>query len=515
MAKRRIQPKKQVSRTVSVPAPTGGLNALDALANMPPTDAVTMDNYFPTPTSVNIRNGSKNHVTGLPAWVETLAHYSNPTTGKLFAASGTAIYDVTTAGVVGSAVVTGLTNARLQFTNIGTAGGHFLVMVNGADKLQGYDGTSWWVDGDGTHDITGFDTSTATQITLFQNRLWMVEKDSMIVWYLGLQSIAGGANSIDFSTIFNLGGKIVAMATWTIDNISGIADYAVFLTSMGEFAVYKGTDPSSSTTWSLVGVFRVGRPIGDRPFIKLGSDVLIISADGVFPLSQALLTDRTAVQKSISNKIINLINADVQTYASNFGWQLMLYPIGQKLIVNVPQVENNTQYQYVMNTTNQSWCRFTGWNAACWEILDDNLYYGGNGVVVQADTGTADNGADITGDVQQAYSYFQEPGRIKRFTMIRPIFLAAGKINAAIKVNTDFQTSFPTSTPSFSGTSGSPWNTSPWNTTKWGSALGLVKEWQSASGVGYAAALRMKVAVNGFSVQWMSTEYVYEPGAVL
>ncbi|MDE2105819.1 MAG: hypothetical protein KGL39_51825 [Patescibacteria group bacterium] len=515
MRKRAQNPHKQVSRTVSIPAPTGGLNARDALANMPETDAPLMDNYFPTPSSVNLRNGSTNWLTGLPAWVETLMHYSSPTAKKLFAISGTAIYDATTSGAAGAAVVTGLTNARFQFTNIGTSGGNFMVAVNGADKLQGYDGTNWWVDGNGTHDITGFDTSTAIEPHLFKNRLWFVEKNTMKVWYLGVQSIAGAAASIDFSTIFHLGGHLVSMTSWTIDNISGIDDYAVFITSEGEFAVYKGTDPTSSTTWSLVGVFRIGRPVGNRPCIKLGSDVLLICADGVFPLSKALLTDRTAMKNSISDKIINLINTDIQLYNGNFGWQAALYPMGQKLIINVPQVENNTQYQYVMNTRNQSWCRFTGWNAACWEFFNDAIYYGGNGVVVQADTGTDDNGTAITGDVQQAYSYFGDAGNLKRFTMARPVLQAAGNISASVALNIDFNSNIPTSTPTFSGGGASPWNTSAWNVTPWGKALGLVRKWQTVNGVGYAGGLRMRLSAKGFAVQWMSTDFVYEPGNVL
>lgn len=508
--------RRQVSKTVSLPAPTGGLNARDALADMPPTDAVLMDNWFPTPTSVSLRNGSSSHATGLPAWVETLMHYSGPSVQKLFGISGTAVYDVTASGAVGAAVVSGLSNARWQYTNIGTPGGNFLVMVNGADKLRGHNGSTWWRDGDGAHDITGFDTSLAISVNLFKNRLWMTEKTSMRVWYLGVQAIAGAATSIDLSTIFTRGGHLVCMANWTIDNISGINDYAVFITSEGEFAIYNGTDPSSATTWALVGVFRIGRPIGQRPYLKVGSDVLLICADGIFPLSKALLTDRSSINDAISNKIVNLVNTDVQLYIGNFGWQAVLYPIGNKLIINVPQTENSNQYQYVMNTINSSWCRFTGWNAACFETFGDNLFYGGNGVVAQADTGTDDNGAAIAlADVQQAFSYFKERGRIKRFTMARPIFAAPGTINAAITLNMDYDNSLPLSTPAFSGSSGSAWDISPWDTSPWGNATGIIKNWQTVNGVGYAAALRMQVSAMDVTVQWQSTDFVYEPGSVL
>lgn len=507
--------KRQVSRTASIPAPTGGLNARDAIANMPETDAIMMDNWFPSPSSVDIRKGYFNWSTGLPGWVETLAAYNSPTAHKLFSVSAGGIYDSTIQGAVGAAVVTSLTNSRFQFTNIGTTGGNFLLMVNGADKLRGFDGTSWWTDGDGAHDITGVNTSTIIHINLFKNRLWMTQKNSFKVWYLATQSIAGSVSGIDLSTIFHLGGHLVGMTNWTIDNVSGINDYAVFITSEGEFAVYNGTDPSSADTWALVGVFRVGDPVGLRSFIKVGSDVIVVTEDGVFPLSKALLTERTQLNEAISNKITNLISSDVQSYSGNFGWQPILYPLGNKLFINVPQVENSVQYQYVMNTITGSWCRFTGWNAACFETMQNSLYFGGNGLVAVCDTGTDDNGANINSSVKQAFSYFKQRGRIKRFTMARPIFTSSGIINAAIALSMDFGDKTPTSTPTFSGTSGSPWDTSPWNTSPWGPATGIVRNWQTVSGTGYAAALRMDVASKGVSASWQSTDFVYEPGGVL
>ena len=49
--------KQNTARTASVPAPIGGWNARDSLANMSPTDAVQMVNFFPTPTDVTMRKG--------------------------------------------------------------------------------------------------------------------------------------------------------------------------------------------------------------------------------------------------------------------------------------------------------------------------------------------------------------------------------------------------------------------------------------------------------------------------
>lgn len=46
--------KKQNAEVQSVPAPVGGWNARDSLANMEITDAVQLENMFPTVNSVEI-----------------------------------------------------------------------------------------------------------------------------------------------------------------------------------------------------------------------------------------------------------------------------------------------------------------------------------------------------------------------------------------------------------------------------------------------------------------------------
>lgn len=517
-----MRARRAVAKSTSITSPIGGLNARDSLAAMPPQDAVVLDNFFCTPTTVDLRKGYTQWVTGLPGDVESLMPYSSATKQAMFCASATSFYDVTSSGAVGAAVRTGLTNARWQWANMGTAGGQFLLNVNGADKLRGYDGTNWWTDGDGAHDITGLDTSRCIHINSFKNRVYLVEVSSFRVWYLPLNSISGAANSFDLSPLFTLGGYLMAMATWTIDNAAGINEYAVFLSSEGQIAVYQGYDPSTSGSWSLVAVFRIGRPIGRRCFEKLGSDLIVICADGFMPLSKAMLTDRSQLQEALSSKILNLVNTDVARYASHFGWQPILYPIGNKFIVNVPQSANDTQYQYVQNTITGSWSRFTGWNANVFALLEDDLWFGGNlgtapnsGYVAKCDRGTSDGGTTIFGEVQAAFQYFGSPGLLKRFTMVRPIFSTAGTATPVIGLDVDFSSNVPTGTASFSGSSGVPWNTTLWNTTPWGSVTQIQKNWQGVNGVGYSATIHMKVASNSATVSWMSVDYIFEPGAQL
>jgi len=511
---RKAQLGKAIISTASVQAPTGGLNARDALADMPESDASILENWFPKPSSVDIRNGSENYATGLPGWVETLAFYHSPSAENLFAASGSGIYDVTAGGAVGAASVTGLASVRFQHVNITTPGGSYLYMVNGVDKPQLYTGSAWVaVDGASTPAITGVTTTNLVHVNLFKNRLWFVEKDTFKIWYLPVDSVGGAANSINFGSLFKLGGSLNCMVNWTINNANGIDDYAAFISTEGEIALYKGTDPSSSTTWALVGMFRIGRPVGRRCYAKVNSDVVIICADGAYPISQAVLVDRQSDQ-SISYKIQNLINTDVQNYSSHFGWQPILYPIGNKLIINVPKEENSIQYQYVMNTINGSWAKFTGWNAACWEIYNDMIMYGGDQVVVKADTGTDDNGNAINTDVKTAFTYFKQRGRIKRVTMARAIFYATAIFYPSIELNIDYEDRIPTAPQNFSSSTTSLWDVSAWDVTPWGSAYQILKSWQTVNGVGTAISLRIKSSTIGIAAQWQAVDYAYETGGV-
>lgn len=508
---------RKVSSTASIPAPIKGLNAKDAVANMSVDYALTMDNWFPTPSSVDVRNGIESHATGLTGPVETLAYYSTGTSQKLFAAADGKIFDVTTSGAVGAAVVTGQSNNRYQYINMGTAGGFFLLMVNGENRMQYYDGSVWTqmpTSGGGLH-ISGIDTANIIHINNFKTRVFMIEKNSFNAWYLPVSSIGGTATKLDLSSIFKLGGYLMAMANWTIDNSAGIDDYAAFITSEGEVAIYSGTDPSTSSTWALEGTFRMGAPIGRRCFIKVGADVMVLTTDGAFPLSKSMLTDRTQLGVALTDRISPLINSDIRNYKANFGWQPIYHPLGNKLIINVPTVEGATSRQYVMNTQHGAWCRFTGWDAFCFEILNDQLYYGGNGVVYKADTGQSDNGANISSVCQQAFSYFGNRGAIKKFSMVRPVFAAEGVVTPAVLMNVDFQQNRTSISPSFSGGAGTAWDDGAWDTFAWGGGDVLTSKWQSVSGVGYAGGLRVVTAMKDIGCKWQSTDIVYEVGGTL
>lgn len=517
-------PQKSVRRTqsatvASVSSPVGGWNARDPLAEMAETDAIKLDNFFCTPYDVKVRNGYSVWATGLPSAVNTICSYSPPSGGiKLFAASGTAIYDVTNSGAVGAAVVTGKASDKWQHSNFGTAGGNFLYLVNGIDKPMLYNGSTWTaIDGASTPAITGVTTTLLSHVYAFKFRLWFIEKNSLRAWYLPTLSIGGAAQSLDLSSLFNRGGYLVAMADWSLDAGYGMDDYAVFVSSEGQVAVYKGTDPATAATWALVGVYDIGSPIGARCLMKYAGDLTVICKDGLAPLSKALMSSRVNTQLMLTDKIQHVISDYTTTYQNNYGWECMLYPQENMLIMNVP-ISSSQSYQLVMNTISGAWSRFLDWNAICFELHGDLLYFGAQGVVCKAWDTNADNGQNIRFEAQQSFNYFGNHGQLKQVKMIRPIISTDGQATILLGVNTDFDTSQPQGLPTFAPFPPSPalWDSATWDSSTWASGdLSIKKDWQTAFGIGYCISAHMQGYSRDIKLRWASTDFMMSGGGLI
>lgn len=509
-----MQPKKQVANPVTMPAPTGGWNARDSLAAMPPQDAVSMVNFFPATTECVLRFGYTEHATGLPGEVESLIDYEGGTTSEMFAISNGSVYDVTSSGAVGAAVLSGLSNSRWQYTNVSTAGGNFVYMANGADTPYLYNGSTWTsITGVSTPSITGVTTTTLNSPIVFKNRVFFIQKGTLKTWYLPSVSVGGAANAVDISSVVQFGGYIVAHATWTIDAGQGVDDYYVMITSKGEVVVYQGTDPSSSSTWALKGVWVVGSPVGDRSLFRLGGDILMICQDGVLPLAAALQSSRVNPRAALTDKIQSAISQAVTAYGENFGWQLVYFPRENQLWLNVPK-NVGAQEQYAMNTITKAWCNYTGWNANCWVLFQDSPYFGGNGYVAKAWDTNSDNGQGISGQALQAFSNIGYNGQ-KRFTMIRPVFRTTGNPAILGSINLDFNTDYSTAPLSFTPITTAIWDTATWDNGIWAGGLSILQNWQGVNGVGLYAAPQINVTTSGIEVRWVSSQVVFEKGGIL
>lgn len=518
-----LRQKLGTYRAAHVPAPVGGWNARDSLADMKSTEATVLDNWFPRASEVVVRGGSANWATGMSGSVKSLVQYTKPDgTKKLYGVTNAGLYDITAGGAVG-AVAKALTDGYFHtvlLTN--SAGTTYLWGCNGVDKVVLFDGTTWTsLDGASTPAITGVTTTNVVWPWLFKHRIFFIEKNTLNFYFLPIDSIAGAASKFPLGNLFKLGGSLQSGTSWTLDSGDGPDDLCVMVTTEGELAIYKGTDPSSASSWSLVGVYFVGRPMGRRCFFKLGGDVGLLTENGVFMLSKLLASGSVNFDSALSNIIQPAFTA--QTAAGGIatqGWEACVYPQFDALILNMMPSAAQSAQQYAMNSVTNAWCTFSGWAPLCFTVFNGVLYFGnasGNAVKAWDGTLAADLGLDIQATVRQAYNYFSAKGMLKSIKLLRMLLALGGETAVKWGVSPDFTDIVLSSfLPKAGSTSGSPWDTSPWDTSAWSPEVTRNKTWRAAAHhPGYALALWMQTNGNSGSLSWAGTDYILDGGGAL
>lgn len=512
----RRQAARPAASTASLPAPVRGWNARDGLDTMRPTDAVRMDNFIPRDASVKLRAGFAEHATGVGSGnVETIASYNDGTTLKLLAAGGGKIYDATSSGAA-SSLKSGFSANRWQWINFNGSMG----LVNGTDKPQTFDGTSV---SDMTISGSGLTTTNIIGITAFASRTYFWEDNSQDFWYSAVNSLGGSLTKFQLSRVGQFGGKLVAVVPWTIGGAAAADEAGVslqqllaFVMSSGEIIVYRGDDPGTAASWSLVGVYRAGAPLDVRGTVNVAGDALILTRDGLMPMSAIMRQGRFGPNAAITDRIRGAFTEAVRNFGANTGWQVIFYPDGPWLLVNVPRT-NSSYDQYVMNTVNGAWTRFTGMNGRSWAVHDNALYFGGtDGRVHKANSGKTDDGGDIVGEVRQAYTDFGRPS-LKKVSAIRPVVSGAGDISIAATVESDFATkgisfdniSLVAEFETWSELSETSWDT--WDETWNEGSVQAIAKWLMRGAQGTKVNVRLRVNTQE-EVEWFSTDFRLQTG---
>jgi hypothetical protein len=465
---------------------------------MPPENAVILDNFIPRAGYVELRKGYIPWQEGLTLPTETIMvwrGHNQSVADDIFACCGGSIYDVSNQDDAPVEVYSGVQSPRWQWINFANDAGTFLIAANGAVAPIYYEGTAFASTAiTGTSGVITLDPRTLIDVMDHKGRLFFVQENSLRVWYLAPFAIQGAADLLDLGPIFDRGGSILCQATWTLDGGSGADDLAVFVTTQGQVAVYQGLDPSDADSWALVGVYDLGLPLSRRSLIKYGSDLVLLTTDGVVPLSQALALDRAQENLvALTQRIQNAFQQSTQRYRGNFGWEGALYPKGALAIFNVPTANLTRAEQYVQNVQTGAWCRFTGINALCWAVANDQMYFGGTEAVYLWDTGYSDNLEGIVGDIKTAFNYFGSRGSLKKFEMLQPVLRISTDLAPAVEIVTDFKEKVPTAVPTTIVTTGGRWDTGLWDVALWSPGIETRDSWTSVTGIGYCGAVRLRV----------------------
>lgn len=518
--------RKEQASTVpaSFPAPVGGWNTRDALADMPVQDAIQLDNWIAKTESCITRGGSipwaTDNIEGLGEdhRVESLLPYE-PAGGsrKLFAATDNGdVFDVTVAGSASTADLTGLTNGRWQSVNFANSGGTYLVAVNGADTLKYFNGTIWQSIATFTFEGGTIATSVFIHLNVFKQRMFFIRGANLGFYYnVAAGALTGEVAYYEARQLFTKGGYMVAMGTWTSDGGDGPDDRAAFLTSEGEVVVFAGTDPGEATAWDLVGVYFIGRPIGRRCFIKYGADLLLLTERGLFPLMKALSAEpEKMAATAVTTKIDSAFNDSARGLFSTFGWDVTVFPLQTLGIVNVPSTGRHIQY--VWNLLTGAWSRFTDWEAYCFCVFNGELYFGHEGGVAKALTGSSDFDEAIQAPMMTAFNYFGTPGESKQVALIRPTFAANGAFGYLLGGNVDFNRDTPSGVIVPGGVVAAVWDTALWDVAVWPADYVVTRQWQTVfTWDGFCFSTFLKVASAQVTVQLLAFDYKILPGSGL
>ena len=324
------QPKKFTATTASIPAPIGGWNGRDSLAQMAPTDAVQMINWYPTPTDVTMRKGYTVVSTGITGKVNSLMNYTKTSSYQLFAAAGTKIYDAKPATAV--EYFSGLTSDKFQHVNMTNTAGHFLVACNGADPTMIYDGTQWFKVATTTTAATistitkSGTTATLTTATahglITGNRVTISGASSSE--YNGTYVITvTGANTFTYTMATTPAANATVVGTYTVIGITGVDSSTFINVNLFKNRLYF-TQKDTLNCWYLP-VDSIGGAASPLYFGSIARNAGYLQAMGTWTLDAGQGADDYAVFVTSMGEVIVYNGTDpssATTWALKGVWQL-------------------------------------------------------------------------------------------------------------------------------------------------------------------------------------------------
>lgn len=475
--------RRKTAMPMRFASPVRGLDLFSDVAQVEQGFALILENAVCGSDTVRPRGGSVIRNTGLPGEIRAIMPYRSPSL-KLFAIANNGaadnLYDVTIGGAVGAAMITGLAPAIWSFTQFGSSGASFLVAVAAGNTRRLWDGSAWST----APAITGVTVTNLSQVWQHGNRLWFVEQNSLNAWYLAVDAIGGAA--IKFPLVFQRGGSIVAGATWTTDASStGQSAACLFMSSEGEIAVYEGLDP---LTWSILGTYFVGKPCGINCFLKTGGDVVVMTEDGMFAMSQVVSLDTAAlVNQSVSKNIRPLWRA-ASTATDKTKWQITRRDNAGYAVVSTPATMFAQAAQFVINLQTGAWSTWRGWMTTVFSSFGDEIVFGSiDGKIYNADTGGKDTDGIYSMTILPPYQ--SASSRTVTPTLARAIVRSVENFEPQLTAIFDYSMRAPVAPSSGIFVTQSTWDIAEWDTSEWDGEKEIHDQWQAVYGIGEALSI--------------------------
>lgn len=494
------KPVKQVNRTFRFQAPIKGIDSRVSVSTADPFHCLYTFNLVPFDYGMRVRQGYREWVTGVDLGASVGINTMIPFEGvledgaqdRLFAVTNEGIWDVSTSGGVPTIKATFLNQSPQAgygtYTHyVDGSGDDLMYYADSRNGLFEYDpvADTW----DVATGITGPVLANVNFIVSHKQRLWMCEENSQSAWYLGVGSNSGVATEFIFASKFKHGGALVGLFNWSVDGGDGIDDFLVAVSRAGDVLPFKGEDPSSAATWSLVGTYYIGKiPVGPNFGTEHGGELFLLSAYGIVGMNALLKGVNTpysfagSVEGSsadnISSKISGWLRERLVRTIDQYGWTVRVTPSDGSFIVNTVAEPGFQQLQFVYNISTGAWGQ---WRDVPMRGYDNYL-----GFVVFGDVdnrilymdATIDNaqlippegrpnGDGIRFSILTGYNGLGADGIYKRVKLIRPDFIVKGTPTFNCQARYDYDIAETTSA-SASVIAAGGWDSALWDVDVWG-----------------------------------------------
>ena len=395
-AKAGVQPTVE---SYTFPASVGGVNAIDSLMMMPPSDCLYTYNLMPSEYGLRLRQGYREWATGCvesPQRSENVdvhtiipfeSNVQDVANDRLFAVTSEGIWDVTLFNTISP------TQEVIFPQTSGTAGygvwseftgdaagdglrGHYMFYADGLNGIWQYEeatdawsqpisgtGVGGWyfLDNQDPRVQQPFPVDNVAFVMVFKQRIWVILEDEDDAWYLPVASVAGELKRFTFGSKMPHGGNLMGLFNWTVDGGDGVDDMMVAVSRGGDVVIYQGEDPeitpdgSSQGPWSTRGVWYIGEiPATRRLAVDYGPDLYLLSTFGLTSLND-LLQGTPLTGATPSRKVNRFLRADVENGKDSSAWQLVSHPGDGFIQIITPKPSQTPYIQYNMNMQTGAW----------------------------------------------------------------------------------------------------------------------------------------------------------------
>lgn len=505
-----LRSQQQRTHPATIPAPTNGIDTISNLYGMDIRSSIATRNIDAATTGLKVRPGYNEYANGfLGLGIQTILPFKGSADDNaldaLFAANSDGLYDITLSTTTPVKLIDWpiktAQSGRMSFTQVtNDAGAHFLLAADEINGLYIYtESTGLWT----IPTITG-PTGGAADIVFvmsWKQRVWYIEKDSTSSWYTDVGTFFGTVTEFNFGSRFRYGGNLSAIYDWTLDSGEGPDDYLVAVSRGGDVIIYGGTDPSSTATFGIIGLWFVGEmPFGRRIGSLYGGDLLLLSTYGLISLTALTKgVDPFSMEASLTWKIQSAIQDLMIRTKDSFGWEIKIHPNLSRLIISTPKELSEPDLQFIYELNLKAWSIWSGMPILTSEQYRGESYIGSTSVSVWKIEGTNDDVTlaapvpqQIDWELLTSYQDLGSPEIFKRVQFLRPIFISSSSPSYDIVAKYDYDlTDIPAPVNASAGAIG-VWDVGLWDIALWGGGFFPFQPMRGSSGMGKTVAIRLR-----------------------